>query len=1215
MKKRTGALLLSLLLGLALLLISWQSLVFAQGDKPTADAPDQAFTDEELEEIKADQVGGWPRAETSGPAITNVAPDAILFFSDFEGSDGGLVGSLDWEWGTYSWAGTCSTQYPPPAAYSGADMWGTVLNECYNNLGNNSGYATCVNDNPADDSVLSFSVDLTGVSAATLSWWEWLDVYMNFDWAEVSVNGTVVFQHCGTGYVIPTNWVQQSVDLTPFVGGVANIEFHMLSSTVVERAGWYIDDLMVSTSATCGTRYTEIEPNDTYTDSMTLDDTCCAEVEANIDPAGDIDWYDVAANGGDLLFAAVRTLDSAGQDSQLRAFAPDGTTELEFDDDDGDAPLGSLGSVIAGLSLPVGSNYLRVNEYGDNGTITPYQLYTSLHDPGTMAYELEANDTYTDANPLTAPALISGHVGVAGDEDWFAIYLEVDQTLFAALDGDPGRPPNSGVDLDLHLYGPDGTTEIWLADDFGGNSATNPPAEGIVYEATADGVYYVLVDDVGDTTVGDYLLSLCVLPAPSYYPPELYLDKMGPPWVVIGTTFDYQIYAWNDSVTPGVGVMLTDTLPAGVAYAAGSASANYGALTEDAGHIYWAGDIISGTPLTITIPVTATADCGDAITNTVVMTHDSLVAQLEDLVVTQIVYAAPLLEEHFESAFPPAGWTVVDNTSDCSWMAGSADGDTNNTGGLGDYADADSDNCGSGTVMDTELWSPMLDLSSSPVATLRFRYDYYHLGNQSASVDISTDGGSNWTTLWVRNADDRGPALAVVNLSDYTGSATTYLRFHFTSDSWNWWWQVDDVMITQPCPAVVIGPSQSDASCPASVVLYNLDVINLGYLTDTLDITLDGVDWPGTAVNPTSMELPAGGSAQITVTVPITAGAIPGDSDLVTVTATAQGSGLADSAMVDTSVALAQAWLSIADTPLGTRYHALAYYDGHLYQMGGEIGWWTFIDTVNAYDIANDAWAPATSMITGAYGMDAVVIDDLIYVPGGNVSTASPNLPGPRLDALQIYDPISDTWSLGNPMPAALAYASAVALDGKIYVMGGIDPNGGITDTLYIYDTGTGVWTQGASMAEARAVAGAAAIGGKIYLAGGWAGGTTMVATLEIYDPGTDSWSYGANLPAADWAPFGDGAKHDRYLIIFNGGPIADGTTWTASNRAAAYDTMTDRWLPLPLLNRPLYGSQGDGDGSTFWMVSGRTNENGWHMALENERLFQCGDCLPPASR
>lgn len=173
-----------------------------------------------------------------------------ILFEDFESDDGGLLGTLDWEWGMFAWVGgSCSSSnYPPPSAYSGTGMWGTVLNDCYQDLGNNSGYDTCVNGNTADDSILSFQVDLTGYGDASMSFYEWFDLFLAWDWSEVYVNGNVVLQHCGGSFVIPTAWVQQVIDLTPYTGGVATIEFHMMASTVVNHAGWYIDDLHITTA-------------------------------------------------------------------------------------------------------------------------------------------------------------------------------------------------------------------------------------------------------------------------------------------------------------------------------------------------------------------------------------------------------------------------------------------------------------------------------------------------------------------------------------------------------------------------------------------------------------------------------------------------------------------------------------------------------------------------------------------------------------------------------------------------------------------------------------------------------------------------------------------------------------------------------------------------------------------------------------------------------
>ena len=139
-------------------------------------------------------------------------------------------------------------------------MWGTVLNNCYNNLGNNAGYATCTNSNPADDSILTLSVDLTGLPDATLSWWEWYDLFSNWDWAEVYANGTRVFPHCESSYTAPTAWVQQTVNLTPFVGGVVTIEFHMMASTVVNYSGWYLDDVSVTTTVGGGPQNINVSP-------------------------------------------------------------------------------------------------------------------------------------------------------------------------------------------------------------------------------------------------------------------------------------------------------------------------------------------------------------------------------------------------------------------------------------------------------------------------------------------------------------------------------------------------------------------------------------------------------------------------------------------------------------------------------------------------------------------------------------------------------------------------------------------------------------------------------------------------------------------------------------------------------------------------------------------------------------------------------------------
>jgi len=224
--------------------------LFLTGAVVAQDAPgDPAEVAAEVAAAAAWEVS--PEYASAPPAVPLRKVEATVFFSNFDTDNGGLVGTRDWEWGTsYAWTGTgCynTSYHQPPGPYSGTGMWGTVMNTCYNDLGNNqgAGSGTCNNTNPSDDSILTLTVDLTNYTDATLTWYEWLDVFSYFDWTEVRVNNTSVSTYCPSSYIAPTAWVQQSLNLTPYVGAVVTVEWHFMASTVVNYAGWYIDDVLV----------------------------------------------------------------------------------------------------------------------------------------------------------------------------------------------------------------------------------------------------------------------------------------------------------------------------------------------------------------------------------------------------------------------------------------------------------------------------------------------------------------------------------------------------------------------------------------------------------------------------------------------------------------------------------------------------------------------------------------------------------------------------------------------------------------------------------------------------------------------------------------------------------------------------------------------------------------------------------------------------------
>src|SRR5262245_29216128 len=107
----------------------------------------------------------------------------------------------------------------------------------------------------------------------------------------------------------------------------------------------------------------EIEPNGTPATATPLTGTSAIAV-GNIFPGADADYWSFTATAGDRVYAAVMTSFSANgsTDSQLTLFASDGTTAIEFDDDDGS--LGGLASSIAGATIPTsGTYFLKVNHF------------------------------------------------------------------------------------------------------------------------------------------------------------------------------------------------------------------------------------------------------------------------------------------------------------------------------------------------------------------------------------------------------------------------------------------------------------------------------------------------------------------------------------------------------------------------------------------------------------------------------------------------------------------------------------------------------------------------------------------------------------------------------------------------------------------------------------------------------------------------------------
>lgn len=240
------------------------------------------------------------------------------------------------------------------------------------------------------------------------------------------------------------------------------------------------------------------------------------------------------------------------------------------------------------------------------------------------------------------------------------------------------------------------------------------------------------------------------------------------------------------------------------------------------------------------------------------------------------------------------------------------------------------------------------------------------------------------------------------------------------------------------------------------------------------------------------------------------------------------------------------------------------------------------------YDPAADKWTARKAMPRPAHHIMIAPYDNKLYVFGGFVRPAA----GPGWQPIAnawVYDPAADSWKGLAPMPTPRGAGQAVALGGKLYVLGGAssnkpgapgDPIGlGSPDqivlgTVEAYDPGTNSWTTRAPMQTPRNHFLAAAANGKIYAVDGRTGSCFVTKSgstdlVEAYDPKTNLWT----LLGRDVVPRGDdsGAVHDGSIYVA-GGEGQDFARKYVFWLTEALNPATGRWTQLPHMQVARHG-------------------------------------------
>lgn len=169
------------------------------------------------------------------------------------------------------------------------------------------------------------------------------------------------------------------------------------------------------------------------------------------------------------------------------------------------------------------------------------------------------------------------------------------------------------------------------------------------------------------------------------------------------------------------------------------------------------------------------------------------------------VVAAPLATVTEDFALPAISPVLVDSGEGTSpgWTAQSPWALTTETAASPTHSWTDSPGGNYGNNLSTALTSPVLDLTGSTETLLTFAHRCQtEAGWDFCHVEISTDGGTNWSEVGVYDGNQAGWEQVSIPVPQLDGVANARIRFRLTTDinTVADGWHVDDIALTAVLP-------------------------------------------------------------------------------------------------------------------------------------------------------------------------------------------------------------------------------------------------------------------------------------------------------------------------------------------------------------------------------------------------------------------------------
>lgn len=265
-------------------------------------------------------------------------------------------------------------------------------------------------------------------------------------------------------------------------------------------------------------------------------------------------------------------------------------------------------------------------------------------------------------------------------------------------------------------------------------------------------------------------------------------------------------------------------------------------------------------------------------------------------------------------------------------------------------------------------------------------------------------------------------------------------------------------------------------------------------------------------------------------------------------------------------------WRTFSPLSAARSHPAVSVFEDKIYSFGGGGEGFKSLNLSEVYNPVLDQWSALAPMPTERSGASAVTLGDAIYVMGGGFKKADGKFK--FLTTVEAYYPKEDRWQAMPSLIQPHDYPACAVLNDQIYIIGGHHPDategGPSTDPAFSFterwDGSARPWRAVNPMPTPRFAASAVAIDGQLWVMGGVAAtpkGFHEYDLIEVYDPETSKWR--RSPLALPWLLAGQGAVVlNQSLYVFGGFREDSGI----GKHGAVLNLADQSWSSLPPMPR-----------------------------------------------